>query len=31
VLQQQADVVLRHGLGDHRLEHQGVHTLLPQA
>ena len=30
VLEQQADVVLHHGLGDERLEHQAVHTLLPE-
>ena len=30
VLQQQADVVLAHGLGDERLKHQAVHTLFLQ-
>ena len=30
VLEQQADVVVHHGLGDQRLEHQRVHALLPQ-
>jgi hypothetical protein len=30
VLQQQADVVLGHGLGDEGLKHQAVHTLLLQ-
>lgn len=31
VLQQEADVVLHHGLGDECFEHQAVHTLLFQA
>lgn len=31
VLEQQADIVLHHGLGDQRLEHHAVHTLLTQA
>lgn len=30
VLEQEADVVLHHGLGDESLEHQAVHTLLPE-
>ena len=30
VLEQQADVVLHHGLGDERLKHQAVHTFLPE-
>lgn len=30
MLEQQADVVLHHGLGDERLKHQAVHTLLTQ-
>lgn len=30
MLEQETDVVLRHGLGDERLKHQAVHTLLFQ-